>query len=169
MKKGSTIKKTRKNNLPQAAPVTQRLNALVDVGAKKDLPQPAPVAQRLKALSVSVDAEVMTDMMRRVILEFAEAMPDQTDPEIIDGARARRGRQYAVRMRVRMHRFSKIYNAAWFVRHVESAEQSYRDQKMQEFWRVCVQELSDCKDIEAFTYAVADALTAYRYGFPWEG
>ena len=147
MKKGSTTKKSRNNNLPQAAPVPQR----------PQLP------------SISVDPEVLTDMMRRLLLELAEELPNQTDPEIIDGARARRGRQYAVRIRDRMRRFAKIYNAAWFVRHVESSQQAYRDQKMHDFWRVCMQELNDCKDIEAFTYAVADALTSYRYGFPWEG
>lgn len=147
MAKNTTTRKARKNNLPQ----------------------PAPVAQRPQLPSISVDPEVLTDMMRRLLLELAEDLPNQTDPEIIDGARARRGRQYAVRIRDRMRRFAKVYNAAWHVRHVESSAQSYRDQKMQEFWRVCMQELNGCKDIEAFTYAVADALTAYRYGYPWEG
>ena len=40
---------------------------------------------------------------------------------------------------------------------------------MREFWKVCMKEFERGDDIEALTYAVADALTCYRFGFPWEG
>ena len=147
MAKNSTKKKSRKNNLP----VTSR-------------PVPVPTAK-----VIGVDAATLTDIVRGVILEFAEALPEQTDPQQAELARRRRGRSYAVRMRARMKRFKSVYNAAWFVRHAEATEPDYREKKMREFWQACIKELDGCKDIEAFTYAVADALTCYRYGFPWEG
>jgi len=82
---------------------------------------------------------------------------------------AHSGRQSAVQLRDRMKNFKAIYSAAWFVRHAEVKDQDYREQKMREFWNACRKELDGCEDIEAFTYAVADALTCYRSGFPWEG
>ncbi len=147
MAKNSTKKKTCKNNLPQAAPVLPAL----------------PVR------NIGVDVATLTEIVRGVVLEFAEALPEQTDPHLIEAARSRRGRQYAVRMRDRMKRFRSIYNAAWYVRHAENQEPIYREQKMREFWDACRKELDGCRDIEAFTYAVADALTCYRMGYPWEG
>lgn len=81
----------------------------------------------------------------------------------------RRGRQSAVQLRDRMKNFKGIYAAAWFVRHAEVKGPAYRERKMREFWDACRKELDGCKDIEAFTYVVADALTCYRSGLPWEG
>jgi hypothetical protein len=144
--KNSTKKKSRKNILPASVPA-------------------APLPGR----SVGVDVATLTEIVRGVVLEFAEQLPEQTDPQLIEAGRSRRGRQYAVRMRDRMKRFGSIYNAAWFVRHAENQEPDYRKQKMREFWEACRKELDGCRDIEAFTYAVADALTCYRMGYPWEG
>ena len=136
---------------------------------KKYLPTAQATAPLQIADGVSVDAATLTEMIRGVILEFAEALPQQVEPEQRNRWRANRGRAYALRLRDRMKRFGSIYNKAWFVRHAEMQEREYREQKMREFWEACQKELTDCKDIEAFTYAVADALTSYRYGFPWEG
>lgn len=119
--------------------------------------------------SVSVDAAKLTEIVKAVVLEFAEALPEPMTEEQAQRLHRNRGRAYAVRMRDRMNRFKSVYNAAWFVRHAEASDKAYRVEKMREFWSVCAKELEHCKDIEAFTYAVADALTCYRFGFPWEG
>lgn len=149
MAKNSTNKKTRKNNLPVPAPAA-----------------PLP----LKRVGVNVaDVAMLTDIVRSVVLEFAQALPEQNSPEHVELARRRQGRQYAIKLRDRMKKFKSVYNAAWFVRHAESAQREYMEKKMREFWSASLKELENCKDIEAFTYAVADSLTAYRHGFPWEG
>lgn len=134
----------------------------------KTLPA-APAAPLLVARSIGVDPSQLTEIVRGVILEFAESLPHQVEPEKRERWRANRGRAYMLRLRDRMKKFHSIYNKAWFVRHAEMQEREYREQKMREFWDACQKELADCKDLEAFTYAVADALTSYRYGFPWEG
>lgn len=147
MKKNSTTKKARKNNLPQAIP-----------GAS------LPSVRR-----VDIDAAKLTEIVKAVVLEFAEALPEPMTEEQVQRLRRNRGRGYAVRLRDRMKKYQAVYNAAWFIRHAESTERHYREQKMRAFWNVCVKEFEHCNDIEAFTYAVADALTCYRFGFPWEG
>lgn len=125
---------------------------------------PLPVVR-----NVSMDESKLTEIVRGVILEFAEALPEQVEPEQRQRWRANRGRAYALRLRDRMKKFGAVYHNAWFVRHAEMQEREYREEKMRAFWAACSKELEGCKDIEAFTYAVADALTSYRYGFPWEG
>ncbi|MBI3916247.1 MAG: hypothetical protein HY322_04505 [Betaproteobacteria bacterium] len=134
---------------------------------RKKLPQVSP--QPTRAMRIDLDPSKLTDIVRAVVLELAESLPDQGTPDQIEAARERRGRQHAVRLRDRMKKFAAVYNTAWFVRHSEVQAREYREQKMRAFWAACRQELEACEDIEAFTYAVADALTAYRYGFPWEG
>lgn len=119
--------------------------------------------------NVSIDAEKLTEIVKAVVLEFAEALPEPMTEEQVQRLRRNRGRGYAVRLRNRMKKYQAVYNAAWFIRHAESTERHYREQKMRAFWNVCVKEFEHCNDIEAFTYAVADALTSYRFGFPWEG
>lgn len=136
---------------------------------KKNLPQVEAAAPLPAVKSVSMGEAKFTEIVRAVVLEFAEALPEQVDPQQRERLRVNRGRQHALRLRDRMKRFRSVYNKAWFVRHAEMQERHYREQKMHEFWEACQKELADCKDIEAFTYAVADALTSYRYGFPWEG
>jgi hypothetical protein len=116
-----------------------------------------------------MDDSKLMDIVRGVILEFAEALPHQAEPEQRERLSARRGRAYKLRLRDRMRRFRAVYNAAWFVRHAEMQDRDYRERKMRDFWQACQAELQSCRDIEAFTYAVADALTSYRYGYPWEG
>jgi len=136
---------------------------------KSNLPQVKSAAQLQLSKNVSVDAATLTEMMRGVILEFAESLPQQVEPEQRERLRLNRGRHYVIRLRDRMKRFKGIYNKAWFVRHSEMQEREYREERMREFWGACQKELADCKDLEAFTYAVADALTSYRFGYPWEG
>lgn len=136
---------------------------------KANLPRMNPAAPVLIAPGVSMDPAKLTDIVRAVVLEFAEALPEQMSEEELTIARRKRGRQYAVRLRDRMKQHRAVYNAAWFVRHSEATAQEYREEKMHEFWQTCMAEFRNCSDIEAFTYAVADALTCYRYGFPWEG
>lgn len=148
---------------------------------KKSSPTlPAPVAIPLAlqattdqaiaiAPGVGIEPAKLADIVRAVVLEFAESLPEQKTSEELSRIRHRRGRQYAVRLKDRMKKFHSIYNAAWFVRHAEAGETSYRKEKMRAFWQTVADELNGCKDIEALTYAVADALSCYRYGFPWEG
>lgn len=154
------------SNFSKARPVA--MNA-AEKARRRPLPAVKPPAPLQLANGVSVDASVLAEMMRGVVLEFAESLPHQVDPQQRERLRVNRGRQYALRLRDRMKKFRSVYNKAWFVRHAEMQEREYREQKMREFWDSCRKELEDCKDIEAFTYAVSDALTSYRYGFPWEG
>jgi hypothetical protein len=147
----------------------QKKNSAKSNSGEASLPQINSAPPVIIAPGVSMDAAKLTDIVRAVVLEFAEALPEQMSEEELAIARRKRGRQYAVRLRDRMKQHRAIYNAAWFVRHSEATAQEYREEKMREFWQTCMTEFQNCGDIEAFTYAVADALTCYRYGFPWEG
>jgi type I site-specific restriction endonuclease len=74
----------------------------------------------------------------------------------------------AVKLRARMRQYSSIYNAAWHVRAAQHGAPEQRARKIADFVRVLRAELERTKDQEAFIYAVADALTAYPRGLPWE-
>jgi hypothetical protein len=79
-------------------------------------------------------------------------------------------RQRAAALRERMARFRKVYNAAWFVRNASASfNPQYRQDKATLFWNAVLHELKDCDDQEALVYAVADAITAFPRGMPWEG
>ena len=136
---------------------------------ERNLPVPSSSApaQSSKGI-VNVDAARLTEIVRGVILEFAETLPEQETPEQKQRLRTAQGRTFKLRLRARMKQFQSVYNKGWFVRHSEFQERQYREKMMREFWAACQEELQGCSDIEAFTYAVADALTAYRYGVPWE-
>lgn len=74
----------------------------------------------------------------------------------------------AVKLRARMLFFHDLYNSAWFVRMAQHGAVEFRRQKVQNFAAVLRRELEHCKDEEALIYAVADALTAYPRGLPWD-
>ncbi len=78
-------------------------------------------------------------------------------------------RRSARELRARMTQFSNIYHAAWFVRYASvSFESEYRNQKIDAFWEALLKELEKCEDREALLYAVADSITAFPHGLPWE-
>lgn len=74
----------------------------------------------------------------------------------------------AKRLRARMLQFNELYNLAWHVRAAQHGREGFRLDKVDEFAKVLLRELQNCKDPEALLYAVADALTAYPRGLPWE-
>jgi transcriptional regulator with XRE-family HTH domain len=78
-------------------------------------------------------------------------------------------RTRAIKLRARMLQFNDVYGAAWFVRMAQHGAPDYRRQKIQAFMEVLRRALNRCGDEEALIYAVADALTAYPNGLPWEG
>lgn len=78
-------------------------------------------------------------------------------------------RARAIKLRARMLQFHSIYNAAWHVRFAQHGRPLFRTDKIAEFVEVLRRDLEHCEDPEALIYAVADALTAYPRGLPWEG
>lgn len=78
-------------------------------------------------------------------------------------------RQRAMMLQARMHQFTSIYNAAWFVRDAAFGTEERKKGAAQDFAAVLLRELWDCDDPEALIYAVADSLTLSPYGVPWEG
>lgn len=74
----------------------------------------------------------------------------------------------SAKLRARMLQFHKIYNAAWHVRYAQHGSQDYRDRHIAHFVYVLKSALKNCEDPEALLYAIADALTAYPRGLPWE-
>ena len=75
----------------------------------------------------------------------------------------------ALKLRGRMSQFSEIYQAAWMVRHSQHGKEEYRKAKVEKFMRALKVEMENCRDPEALMFAVADAITAFPYGLPWEG
>ena len=75
----------------------------------------------------------------------------------------------SAKLRARMMRFNKIYNAAWMVRHAQHGTPEQREAKVREFINVLRRELEKCRDPEALIFAVADSITAFPHGLPWEG
>ena len=72
-------------------------------------------------------------------------------------------------LRARMMKFKTLYSAAWFVRYASASNRSdYRQQKIDAFWNAVLKQLKDCDDREALLYAVADSITAFPHGLPWE-
>ena len=92
MSENNTKKKARKNILPQAMP-----------GAS--LPS---------VRSVSIDAEKLTEIVKAVVLEFAEALPEPMTEEQVQRLRRNRGRGYAVRLRDRMKKHQPGQHAKKF-------------------------------------------------------
>jgi hypothetical protein len=72
-------------------------------------------------------------------------------------------------MRARMFQFSEVYNAAWMVRYAQHGMPEYRAKQVEKFAEVLRRELANCRDPEALLFAVADALTSFPSGTPWEG
>lgn len=77
-------------------------------------------------------------------------------------------RQRAVKMRLRMNKFSSIYNAAWMVRHYQHGSGKPLEKAINDFCIVLARELDQAADKEALLYAVADSLTISPYGVPWQ-
>ncbi len=86
-----------------------------------------------------------------------------------DAGRYESPRVRAVKLRARMLQYHSIYNAAWNVRSAQHGRCEYRTEKIEKFVEILRSELARCEDPEALIYAVADALTAYPRGLPWEG
>lgn len=84
------------------------------------------------------------------------------------GERLERPGDRAKRLRARMLQFNKIYNLAWHVRSAQHGREGWRQDKVERLKNALLKELQKCKDPEALLYAVADALTAYPNGLPWE-
>lgn len=74
----------------------------------------------------------------------------------------------AANMRARMLQFHDIYNEAWWVRMAQHGAPHYRREKVERFVKVLRRELENCEDPEALILAVADSLTAFAHGVPWE-
>lgn len=75
----------------------------------------------------------------------------------------------AVKLRARMSKFSAIYQAAWMVRYTQHSNPEVRQAKVEMFMRTLRSAMEKCRDQEALMFAVADALTSFPYGVPWEG
>lgn len=113
----------------------------------------------------TLDARVLEQMLHSILEQFADAHTAQYRKDATSSKSGRR----AVSLKQRMLSNRAIYNAAWFVRFAENGSKEYREEMMRKFWEVCLHEYQHCTDIESLTYAVADSLTLYRNGFPWEG
>jgi hypothetical protein len=77
-------------------------------------------------------------------------------------------RTRAIKLRARMLQFHDVYNAAWSVRASQHGAPAYRRQKVENFMVVLRRALEHCGDDEALIFAVADSLTAFVHGLPWE-
>jgi len=64
--------------------------------------------------------------------------------------------------------FSAIYNAGWLVRDAYFGPRQRSEEMMMRFVAVLLQEMRNCRDIEALIFAVTDTLTCSRHGVPWE-
>jgi hypothetical protein len=85
------------------------------------------------------------------------------------GGRWESPRARAAKLRLRMAQFSRIYNAAYMVRYAQHGRPERRLEYVQKFVAVLEREIQRCEDPEALIFAVADALTAFPTGLPWEG
>lgn len=86
-----------------------------------------------------------------------------TSDEPRESARVR-----AEKLRARMLQFRDVYNGAYFVRMAQHGAPEYRREKVAAFTATLRRVLTNCRDEEALIYAVADALTAYPRGLPWD-
>lgn len=92
----------------------------------------------------------------------------------VQGALPGEGEQFesktvrAAKLRARMLHFHDIYNEAWWVRMAQHGAPHYRREKVDRFIKILRRELENCEDPEALILAVADALTAFPHGVPWE-
>lgn len=84
------------------------------------------------------------------------------------GAMGNSPRQHAAKLRIRMNKFSSIYNAAWMVRHYQRTSGKGLEKAINDFCVALARELERAADKEALLYAVAESLTISPYGVPWE-
>ena len=77
-------------------------------------------------------------------------------------------RARAIKLRARMLQFHNIYGAAWHVRASQHGAPDYRRRKVENFMVELRRALEHCGDDEALIFAIADSLTAFPHGLPWE-
>lgn len=84
------------------------------------------------------------------------------------GVKWESARTRAAKLRARMLQFNRVYNAAWRVRYFQHGAPAARAEAVEKFVAVIQRELRNCKDPEALIFAIADALSAFPRGAPWE-
>lgn len=131
-------------------------------------PTSAPVAVLPDSVSIADEAAKLLDIGARVadrlnVLQMAEQMIDNSSAFPSNSPRQR-----AAKLRVRMNKFSSIYNAAWMVRHYQRTSLKGLENAINDFCVVLARELERAADKEALLYAVAESLTISPYGVPWE-
>ena len=72
-------------------------------------------------------------------------------------------------MRARMLKFDEIYNAAWMLRSAQHGSEDNKNERVQKLIAVLKGAIEKGDDPEALIFAVADSMTAFPYGVPWEG
>lgn len=77
-------------------------------------------------------------------------------------------RERAAELQARMLKNSRIYNAAYMVRHRYFMRDANRQASVDQFIAVVLEELSKTADPEACLFAIADALYCSPHGVPWE-
>lgn len=78
-------------------------------------------------------------------------------------------RERAQELRGRMGKFHEIYNAACMLRSAQHSSDGNKTEQVQKFIAVLRRAIDQGNDPEALIFAVADAITAFPYGVPWEG
>lgn len=115
--------------------------------------------------------EEPTPRKKFIQVPLPEAFPG-TFPDAFPGEKAEKYQSphvRAIKLRARMAEFTEIYQAAWMVRHAQHGKPEYRQAKVEKFMCALKTEMENCRDKEALMFAVADAITAFPYGVPWEG
>lgn len=100
---------------------------------------------------------------------FPGAFPDAFPGEGRGKQKRESSRVRVLKLRARMSEFTAIYQAAWMVRYTQHAKPVVRQATAEAFMRTLKMEMKNCRDPEALIFAVADAITAFPYGLPWEG
>ncbi len=72
-------------------------------------------------------------------------------------------------MRGRMLKFDEVYNAAWMLRSAQHGSEENKTEQVHKFIAVLRSAIDKGDDPEALIFAVAEAITAFPYGVPWEG
>lgn len=116
---------------------------------------------RATALRWQRGARVPVAAQKLVALRVAGAWSKDDGPR--ESSRVR-----AEKLRARMLVFRDIYNTAYFVRMAQHGAPDYRREKVETFTATLRRTLEHCSDEEALIYAIADALTAYPHGLPWD-
>lgn len=159
---------------PVAATVGENLDERFGLGrgnqaAPGETITPQPVKLSVMDLSIFEEATKLLELGARIedrlnVLQMAEQMASSKSSFSHGSARQR-----AAKLRARMMKLSRIYNAAWMVRHYQHAGARPLSDSIDKFCEVLARELEQATDREALLYAVADSLTLSPYGVPWVG